>query len=212
MTPPLTVFVVDDDPRVLKALRHLLQASGYVVEASASAEHFLQHYDPDRPGCVICDIAMPGLDGHALQRTLKASGCQRPIIFLTGHGSISGSVQAIKEGAEHYFTKPVKEKDLLVVVHSAIERDAQYRKVRQRCRSLTKRERAVLKRVAEGRLNKQIAAEFGVTERTIKFHRANLTRKIGITSPAKLSQFAAEAGLIAEHLGHRGSATPPGTE
>lgn len=190
------IFIVDDDPDVRKGLRHLLCASGYDAEAFDSAEEFLSHHDFSRPGCVICDVAMPGLDGLALQRRLVDSGSARPMIFLTGRGTIPGSVRAMKEGAVDYLTKPVEEADLLRVVRMALDRDRTTRAVRGQLDELTDREQDVLRRVAEGHLNKQIASDLGVAERTVKFHRRNLMRKLGFTSAAKLTRFGIQAALL----------------
>ena len=196
MKLPTTVYVVDDDARVLKALRNLLQASGYVVQDFSSPEAFLDRHDPARPGCVLCDIAMPGLDGLALQQALKDRGCLRPFIFITGHGSIPGSVQAIKAGALNYLTKPVEEAVLLRTIRSALKRDAAVRGVHERIASLTGREREVMNRIAAGQMNKEMAGECRVAERTIKFHRANLMRKLEITSTARLVSLVLQAGLL----------------
>jgi FixJ family two-component response regulator len=196
MKLPTTIYVVDDDGRVLKALRNLLQASGYVVQDFSSPEAFLERHDPARPGCVLCDIAMPGLDGLALQQALKERGCLRPFIFLTGHGSIPGSVQAIKAGALNYLTKPVDETVLLPALRAAIKRDAAVRAVHERIASLTGRERQVMERIAAGQMNKEMAGECRVAERTIKFHRANLMRKLEVTSTARLVSLVIQAGLL----------------
>ncbi|MCX6944240.1 MAG: response regulator [Opitutales bacterium] len=167
---------MDDDVRVLKALRHLLQTAGYAVRDFAAPEIFLRQHDLARPGCVICDMAMPGMNGLALHRALKVQGCRRPFIFLTGHGTIPGSVQAIQEGAVSYLTKPVDAAVLFV------------------------REREVLAHIATGQLNKQIAGSCGVAERTIKFHRANLMRKLGLTTAARLGGWVIQSGLLGPDL------------
>lgn len=196
MKLPTTVFVVDDDARVLKALRNLLQAAGFTVQDFPSAAAFLAQDNPARPGCVLCDITMPGLDGLALQQTLKERGSLRPFIFLTGHGSIPGSVQAIKAGALNYLTKPVDEAALLRTLRAALKRDAEARAVQERIASLTVRERQVMERIAAGQMNKEMADDCRVAERTIKFHRANLMRKLEITSTARLVRLVIQAGLI----------------
>lgn len=204
MTTRPTIYLVDNDPRIRKSLRSLLQVSGFHVEAAGSAEEFLARFDASKPGCILCDMAMPGLNGLALLRTLKRRGVDYPLIFLTGRGSISNSVQALKEGADDYFTKPVRAAPLLRAVRVALEREAGSRDLKTRLHSLTNREREVLKGAAEGRLNKHMAAELGVTERTIKFHRTNLMRKIEVRSAATMTQFAIEAGLVKK--GDRGHA------
>jgi FixJ family two-component response regulator len=197
MTPKrATVYVVDDNVRMLRALRLLLHAHGYLVRTYESAAAFVEDYDPGIPGCVISDLSMPGLDGIALQRELNARGGHRPVIFLSGQSSVPESVQAMKEGAVDFLTKPVDEAVLLQAVASAIARDAEMHEMNRRIATLTERERGVMERLAAGDLNKQIAADYGVAERTIKFHRGNLMRKLGITSPALLGRFAVQARLV----------------
>ena len=192
---PATIYVVDDDPAVLKALCQLLRASDYCVEAYQSSREFLRRYDRTRPSCVICDLAMPGFDGLALQQKLLKRGGLSPVIFLSGHDSVPGSVQAMKQGAVDFLTKPVNETMLLKSVHAAMERLAKGREVRARLARLTAREKEVLKLIADGQLNKQMADSCGVSERTVKFHRANLVRKLGSTSTADLIHLAIQGGL-----------------
>ncbi len=191
-----TVYVVDDNVRMLKALQLLLQKAGYVVRTYQSVEVFLMNFKPGVSGCVISDLSMPGRNGLALQRELNARGGHGPIIFLSGQSSVPESVQAMKEGAMDFLTKPVDEKVLLQAVATAIARDAETREMHRRIDTLTERERGVMERLAAGDLNKQIAADFGVAERTIKFHRGNLMHKLGITSPALLGRFAAQAQVV----------------
>ncbi len=200
MTPPSTIFIVDDDVRVLKALRHLLQTAGYAVRDFAAPEIFLRQHDLARPGCVICDMAMPGMNGLALHRALKVQGCRRPFIFLTGHGTIPGSVQAIQEGAVSYLTKPVDAAVLFPTLRTALQRDAEVRAMQVQLSSLTVREREVLAHIATGQLNKQIAGSCGVAERTIKFHRANLMRKLGLTTAVRLGGWVIQSGLLGPDL------------
>ena len=191
-----TVYVIDDNVRMLKALRFILHEHGYAVRTYESAEVFLKDYDPRIPGCVISDLSMPGRNGLALQRELNARGGRVPVVFLSGQSSVPESVQAMKEGAVDFLTKPVDEKVLLQAVAAAIARDAEPHEMHRRIDTLTERERGVMARLAAGDLNKQIAADFGVAERTIKFHRGNLMHKLGITSPAMLGSFAAQARLV----------------
>ncbi|MDB6127445.1 MAG: hypothetical protein JWM35_1341 [Verrucomicrobia bacterium] len=201
---PATIYVVDDDPAVLKALAQLLRASNFTVEAFESSKEFLRHYDRTRPSCVICDLAMPGFDGLALQRKLLARGGLSPVIFLSGHNSVPGSVQAMKLGAVDFLTKPANEAVILKSVRAAMEKLATMRAVRARLACLTSREKEVLKLIADGQLNKQMAGSCGVTERTVKFHRANLVRKLGAKSTADLIHLAIQGGLT--HIGSPTSA------
>jgi FixJ family two-component response regulator len=194
---PATVYVVDDDAQVRRALERLLRAMGYRVSAFGSAADFLAAHDPDCTGCIVLDVAMPDCGGLDLQKQLKESGRERPIIFLTGHGSIPLSVQAMKAGAVTFLTKPITERDLAAVVSEAITLDRASRQTRatqnivlQRLGSLTRRERQVLQFVVEGRLNKQIAAELGTVEQTVKVHRARVMKKMGARSVAELVRYA----------------------
>src|SRR5262249_7547927 len=155
--------------------------------AFRSSQEFLAGHDPDLPGCVVLDLSMPGLDGLELQHALAASGRPRPIVFVSGHGDVSTSVRAMKAGAVDFLTKPVNEDDLLNAVGRAIESDRQMREawaelqaVGLRLATLTRREREVLEHVVAGRLNKQIAAELGTVEKTIKVHRSRMMEKMGV--------------------------------
>ena len=173
-----TIFIVDDDPAVLTAMSRVLRAEDWSVEAFASAEAFLARYDGKAQGCLVLDVTMPGLDGLELQHRLANAGQDLPIVFVTGHGDIPTSVKAIKAGATDFLTKPVEARTLAAAVHAAIAQGAATRQeraetaaLRQRLASLTPREHEVLAAVAAGRLNKQIAADLGVVEQTVKFHR-----------------------------------------
>ena len=197
-----TVFVVDDDASVLKALARLLRSAGLNVVAFASPQAFLEQRDPDAPGCLVLDVAMPGLDGLELQQALAAQGGAPPVVFLTGHGDIPMSVRAMKQGAIDFLTKPVHEDDLLAAVHAAIEKDRMFRHacaelnvIRQRLATLTPREREVLKHVVAGKLNKQIAADLGTVEKTIKVHRARLMAKLQVRSLAELVRLSEKGGV-----------------
>ena len=200
--PVPTVFVVDDEASVLKAVGRLLRAAGLNVVTFSSARDFLQHHDPDAPGCLVLDVSMPGLSGLELQRTLSALHCERPIIFLTGHGDIPMTVQAMKQGAIDFLTKPVDEGILLEAVRSAIEKDhavrlkrAELAELGRRLAALTPREREVLDHVVSGRLNKQIAADLGTVEKTIKVHRAHIMEKLKVRSVAELVRLVARAEI-----------------
>src|SRR5437870_1700362 len=199
--PSLTVFVVDDDDAVRKAVSRLLRSAGIAVAVFASPREFLAQYDPATPGCLVLDIAMPGFNGLQLQTALGEKGCILPIIFLTGHGDVSKSVQAMKHGAFDFFSKPVKDKDLLTAVRAAIQRDAVARRehaelseIRARLDTLTPREREVLEHVVSGKLNKQIAGDLGITEATVKMHRSRVMAKMKVQSVAELARLTERCG------------------
>jgi FixJ family two-component response regulator len=188
-----TVFVVDDDAAVRKAVARLLRSAGIAVAAFASPVEFLAQYDPAAPGCLVLDIAMPDCNGLELQRMLGEKGCILPIIFLTGQGNVSNGVQAMKRGAFDFLSKPVKDKNLLTAVRAALEKDAVARseqaklsEIRARLDTLTPREREMLEHVIAGKLNKQIAGEMGITESTVKMHRARVMEKMKVQSVAEL--------------------------
>src|SRR6266853_2144550 len=197
-----TVFVVDDDAALRKALSRLLRSAGIGVAAFASPTEFLAQYDPATPGCLVLDIAMPGFNGLQLQTTLGEKRSILPIVFLTGHGDVSKSVQAMKHGAFDFLTKPVKDKDLLTAVRAAIERDAVVRQeqaklseICARLDTLTPREREVLEHVVAGKLNKQIASDLGITEATVKMHRARVMTKMKVQGVADLVRLAEICGI-----------------
>jgi FixJ family two-component response regulator len=196
-----TVFVVDDDEAVRKAVSRLLRSAGIAVAVFASAREFLAQYNPATPGCLVLDMAMPDFNGLQLQTALTGKGCILPIIFFTGHGDVSKSVQAMKQGAFDFLSKPVKDKDLLTAVRAAIERDTVVRKeqaklseIRARLDTLTSREREVLEHVVSGKLNKQIAADLGITEATVKMHRARVRAKMKVQSVAELARLTERSG------------------
>jgi len=199
---PATVFVVDDDPGVLRALTRLLRADGLEALSFASPKAFLEQHDATTPGCVVLDIAMPGLNGLELQQALMKLGAPRPIVFLSGRGDIPTSVQAMKAGAVDFLTKPVNGKTLLAAVRKANDLDSRARQaqseqraVARRLATLTPREHEVLQHVIAGQLNKQIAADLGTVEKTIKVHRARVMEKMGIRSVAELVRMADQAGI-----------------
>jgi FixJ family two-component response regulator len=204
MPAPLgpTVFIVDDDEAVRKAVSRLLRSAGIAVAVFASPREFLAQYDPAAPGCLVLDITMPDFNGLQLQTALGEKGSILPIIFLTGQGDVSKSVQAMKHGAFDFLSKPVKDKDLLTAVRAAIERDAVARleqaklsEIRARLDSLTPREREVLEHVVSGRLNKQIAGDLGITEATVKMHRARVMAKMKVQSVAELARLTERCGI-----------------
>jgi FixJ family two-component response regulator len=199
-----TVYLVDDDAAILKALGRLLRARNYDVRTFDSAEAFLARHDAALPGCAVFDLSMPGLDGFALQEAFKAGGDERPVIFLTGKGDIPKSVQAMRSGAVDFLTKPVNEKDLLQAIARAEEDDARTRRhrteraaIEKRIATLTPREREVLTHVIAGRLNKQIAGDLGTVEKTIKVHRGRMMEKLGVRTVADLVRLAQQAGISA---------------
>jgi len=196
--------VVDDDPSVLRALTRLFLAAGLEARGYSSPAAFLQAHDPATPGCLVLDVALPGLDGLEVQRALAVSDCARPIVFITGRGDIPTTVRAMKGGAVDFLTKPVNDEDLLAAVRSALEIDRRAREaqveveaLRQRLATLTPREREVLAHVVAGRRNKQIAADLGTVEKTIKVHRARVMQKMAVRSLADLVRIAEQLGVAA---------------
>ena len=194
-----TVFLIDDDPAILKALGRLLHAAGYQTQAYQSADAFLNEHDASIPGCAVLDHAMPGLNGLDVQKAMARESIHRPVIFLTGRGTIAESVKAMKAGAVDYLTKPVDKVKLLSAIRLAEERDktrrdaeARSNLVLQRLAKLTRREKETLKLVTEGLLNKQIAGVMGVTEKTIKVHRMRVFKKMGARNLAELVRMTAE--------------------
>jgi len=180
-----------------------LRTAGFVVAAFASAQDFLAQYDPGVRGCLVLDLAMPTVSGLELQSILGERGSLLPIIFLTGTGDIPKSVQAMKQGASDFLTKPVNDEDLLAAVRVAIEKNralhweqAELSEIRTRLATLTPREREVLEYVVAGKLNKQIAFDLGIHERTVKAHRTAITTKLRVHSVAILTRLAQEIGLF----------------
>jgi FixJ family two-component response regulator len=201
-SPGPVVFVVDDDRSFREALRRLITSVGLAVEVFPTAQAFLSAPRPDAPSCLVLDVRLPGLSGLDLQRELADSERALPIIFLTGHGDIPMSVRAMKAGAVEFLTKPFREQDLLDAIRSAIERDRATRwerhelgELRRRYDSLTPRERDVMARVAAGLLNKQVAAELGTSEATVKEQRGQVMQKMQAGSLADLVRTAARLGI-----------------
>lgn len=198
--PP--VILVDDDAGVLRALARVLRADGFAVETYDSAEAFLARAPDAAFACLVLDVTMPGIDGLALQRQLTEAGPPPPIVFLTGHGDIPMSVRAMKAGAADFLTKPVASDVLVTAIRNAIAQYADARRadgataeLRRRYASLTGREREVLAALARGRLNKQIAAELGIVEQTVKFHRARIMERMHARTIAELMHMAATIGI-----------------
>ncbi len=203
MNAEATVYVVDDDAAVRNALVQLLSAAGYAVESYESGSEFLAACQPDRAGCVILDIQMPGMNGLELQTALAERHCRQPIIFLTGHGTISMAVGAINHGAFDFLEKPVDGKVLLARVGEALQHDAERRReedtrnlVLQRWESLTARERSVVPLVVAGRSSKEIARQLGISDRTVETHRAHIMQKMGASSVAELTAMGQGYGLV----------------
>jgi FixJ family two-component response regulator len=194
-----TVFLVDDDAPVRRALTRLVKSAGYTVQAFASACDFLAYWraTDEVPACLVLDVRMPGLSGLDLQHELQAAHTLLPIIFVTGHGDIPMSVKAMKEGAVDFLPKPVKDKDLLRAIDQALARanhdHAERREledIQRRVKSLTPREREVMSFAVRGFLNKQIAFELGTVEKTVKVHRARVMEKMEVQSFAELVRIA----------------------
>jgi len=201
--PGRTVFVVDDDVSYLRSVARLLRASGFIVVTHNSAAELLAELKPEMDGCVIADLRMPGMDGLALQEALCRVDNPLPILFLTGQGDIPTTVHAMRRGAEDFLTKHAPKKDLIAAVNRALARNEQDRAAQVRLRALrqpfellTDRERQVLQHVVQGRLNKQIAADLGIHERTVKLHRTAITTKLQTQSVAALTRLVDEAGVF----------------
>ena len=205
MTETPLIHVVDDDESLRTSMLRLLGAAGFEVRGYASTGEFLLQAPPDRPGCIVLDLRMPGPSGLDLQAALQRQGVALPVIFLTGHGNVASSVRAMQAGAVDFLTKPVKRETLFEALRRALERDAQERarreetaQLRARFASLTPREREVVDSVACGKLNKQIAHELGIAERTVKLHRASAMAKLAVSSPAELGGLAERLRALAD--------------
>ena len=198
MTEPApVVFVVDDDRSIREATQSLLSSVGLRVETFGTAQEFLGAKRPDAPGCLVLDVRLPGLSGLDLQRELAAAGTPVPIVFITGHGDIPMSVQAMKAGAVEFLTKPFRDQQLLDAIQQGVERDRVERRrrteageLRRRYESLTPREREVMALVVAGHLNKQAASELGTSQITVKVHRAQVMHKMAAASLADLVRMA----------------------
>jgi len=188
-----TVFVVDDDEGVRNSLRFLLKSVGLQSQALASAGEFLDSYEPSQRGCLVLDVRMPGMSGLELQQQLNLRGAVIPVIFITGHGDVPMAVEAMQQGAFDFLQKPFRDQDLIDRIQRALERDGrnraaldQHARIRERLDSLTPREREVLALMTRGKPNKIMAAELGVSQRTVEIHRARVMEKSGAASLAQL--------------------------
>ena len=197
-----TVFVVDDDEAVRSSLRLLLKSKGIAAVTHASAREFLANYDPEQPGCIILDVRMPGMSGLELQDELNRRGAIIPVIFITGHGDVPMAVEAMQHGAVDFLQKPFSDQDLTDRIQRALAADVRNRaqltekdQIRARLSALTRREIQVLRLVTLGKSNKVVAAELGVSQRTVEIHRAHLMEKMEATSLAHLVRMTMIAGM-----------------
>ena len=202
---PQTVYLIDDDEDLRRSLVRLLECSGFICSAHASAEEFVSLADALGPGCLLLDLRMPGMDGLELQASLAQKDIDLPVIFLTGNGDVPSSVQAMKGGAVDFLTKPVRPAVLIAAITAALARQKESRARRLEIRAtrlllerLTPREKEVLVLVVQGLLNKQIAAELGAAEKTIKIHRAHVMDKMEVSSLAALVSKVERAGGVDE--------------
>lgn len=198
------IVVVDDDDGVLRSVARLLSARGFAARTYSSAEHLLLEIEKVTPACVIADLAMPGIDGLELQKTLAASGFAIPFVFITAHHDVRASVQAMRGGAIDFLLKPYAKEEFYDAVERALARNRAIRDerqrnalVHQRLMSLTAREREVFRLIIDGLLNKQISAALGIAERTVKVHRTHIMRKMGVRSVATLARIAERLGVSA---------------
>jgi len=195
------VFIVDDDDAVRNSLRLLVKSVGLPASTAKSAQEFLENYDPGHPGCLILDVRMPGMSGMELQQQLNVRGAVIPVIFITGHGDIPMAVEAMQQGAFDFLQKPFRDQDLIDRIQRALEKDAANReeltqrsRIRERLGTLTPREREVLGLVTSGKPNKVIAADLGLSQRTVEIHRSRVMEKMGAASLAQLVRMALDLG------------------
>jgi two-component system, LuxR family, response regulator FixJ len=204
-TQNATVFIVDDDAAIRKSLEMLLKSVGHASESYRSAQEFLDAYEPSRPGCLILDIRMPGMSGLELQRTLRERGHEIPVIIITGHGDVPVAVRSLKEGALEFLEKPFSKQMLLEHVREALQRDAASRSLRgshqartSKLALLTPREQEVLELVVAGKVSKEIAAQLGLSKKTVDVHRTHIMQKLQVETLADLVQLVMRTRLPAE--------------
>lgn len=197
---PATVFVVDDDAGVRASIRLLLKSVGLAAVPMASAQEFLAAYDPGQPGCLVLDIRMPGMSGLELQQHLTLQGAIIPVLFMTGHGDVPMAVAAMQQGAFDFLQKPFRDQDLIDRIQKALARDQQNREmlrhqeqIRRRLDALTAREQQVLHLLTQGTQNKVMAAQLGISQRTVEIHRAHVMEKLGAHSVAQLVRMVMDA-------------------
>lgn len=195
-----TVFIVDDDDAVRESLAFLMKSVGIKAEVFASAQAFLDNYSPERAGCLVLDIRMPGMSGLELQDVLNKKGALLPIIFITGHGDVPMAVKAIKEGAADFVQKPFRDQELIDRIREVLDEDASTRadklerhEILRRIDSLTEREREVMEQVVSGKANKVVAIDLNVSQRTVEIHRANVMDKMKARSLAQLVRYVMKA-------------------
>jgi two-component system, LuxR family, response regulator FixJ len=194
------VFIVDDDEAVRSSLRMLLKSVGLATESHGSADDFLANYDAEQPGCAVLDVRMPGMSGLDLQGELNRRGTIIPVIFVTGHGDVPMAVEAMRHGAFEFLQKPYRDQDLIDCIQRALACDVENRKqlvqqqqIRARLKALTPRELQILDQVTRGKANKVIAADLGISQRTVEIHRAHLMEKMGASSLAQLVRMTLNA-------------------
>lgn len=204
------VYVVDDDPSIRRALSRLIRSMDIDCETFGLAQEVLDRLSHSAPGCILLDVMMPGLSGLELQKELARRGVRIPVVFISGQGDIPTSVSAMKAGASDYLTKPIDERDLIAVIEQALAKDKSIRAeqseldgIRERLAGLTPREYEVFQKVVVGRLNKQIAADLGTCEKTIKVHRARVMSKMRVSSVAELARLAERVGVPKPTDDHR---------
>jgi FixJ family two-component response regulator len=204
-----TVFVIDDDPELLASIGRLLRSLGLNAQLFASIADFLKSRPPDGPSCLVLDVRLPGQSGLEFQRELAAANRQLPIIFITGHGDIPMSVQAMKGGAIEFLTKPFRDQELLDAIQlglfrdrARLENESAWAALRERFGSLSPREREIMIQVARGRLSKQIAGDIGIAETTVKVHRSRAMRKMNVRSLTEFGRMAHKLNLVPEETQH----------
>ncbi|MFN9375053.1 MAG: response regulator transcription factor [Planctomycetaceae bacterium] len=212
-----TIHLVDDDESFLRSMSRRLRAHGYYVSTHESVTEFFEKRDPDSPGCVLADLQMPKRDGFDLQETLAKSANPLPVVFVTGKGDIPTSVRAMRNGAEDFLTKRVPTAELIEAIERAVARDTRDRTVRVRntearriVTQLTPRERQILLGIVTGMQNREMAEKYGIAERTVKFHRTMLTRRLNMTAAADLTRLVLDGGISIEELTEMAANAPPG--